>query len=351
MASRGSRRPVSNSRLSIRDAIEVHSDHNQAEGKSHDTDRWYRERLGVFARWMDERNSPTIGDISALVVEAFAVSLRRKSTQFEGHPFRPAQQSALSSHTVNSYIRALRAFTNWLHTAGYLPVNPLASVKPPRTHKAVVDTLTDDEIAKLIASIDRSTALGIRDYALIVTYLDTGARCSELLELEMPDVHLDEGWLLLDGKGNKQRMVRLGATARAALRLWLRQGRPVMGHESCPYFFVDARSGRQLSVNAFEQRIKIIARHGLPGRRVYCHLLRHTFATNYLVYELGDELHLMATLGHTTLAMTRQYVNKAKFLKALKERQGSVMDTVAGARPRGRPKGPGVALWSARRAC
>ena len=123
-----------------------------------------------------------------------------------------------------------------------------------------------------------------------------------------------------------------------------------MAHETCPYFFVDGRSGRQLTVNAFEQRIKIIARQALPGRRVYCHLFRHTFATNYLVYELGDELHLMATLGHTTLAMTRQYVDKAKFLKALKERQGSVMDTLAGSRPRGRPKKTGVALWSARRA-
>jgi site-specific recombinase XerD len=193
-------------------------------------------------------------------------------------------------------------------------------VKPPKTHKAVVDTLTDDEINKLLGSIDRSTALGLRDHALLVTYLDTGARCSELLELRLEDVHLDDGWLLLDGKGDKARMVRLGATARAALRLWERHGRQAMAKENCPYFFVDARWGEKLSVKAVEQRIGDVAVKALPGRRVYCHLFRHTFATNYLEYGLGDELHLMATLGHTTLAMTRQYVDKARFLKALKER-------------------------------
>lgn len=353
MASRahtGRSKTVSLSKVSIRDAMALHSDHNQAEGKSADTDRWYRERLSVFARWMEQRGTPTIGDITAPVVEAFAVSLRKKTSQFDGHPFRPARKAALSSHTINSYVRALRAFANWLHRAGYLPENPLASVKPPKTHKAVVDTLTDEEITTLLAAIDRSTAMGIRDYALLVTYLDTGARCSELLDLRLGDVHLDDGWLLLDGKGDKERMVRLGATARAALRLWERQGRLAMAKENCPYFFVDARWGEKLSVKAVEQRIGDLAARALPGRRVYCHLLRHTYATNYLVYGLGDELHLMAMLGHTTLTMTRQYVEKAKFLKALKERQGSVMDTLAGSRPRGRPKGSGMALWSARRA-
>jgi site-specific recombinase XerD len=123
-----------------------------------------------------------------------------------------------------------------------------------------------------------------------------------------------------------------------------------MAKERCPYYFVDARWGGQLSVKAVEQRIGDLGARALPGRRVYCHLFRHTFATNFLVCGLGNELHLMATLGHTTLAMTRQYVNKAKFLKALRERRGSVTDTLAGSLPRGRPKNNGVPLSSARRA-
>jgi hypothetical protein len=205
-------------------------------------------------------------------------------------------------------------------------------------------------VSRLLASSDRHTAPGLRDYALVVTYLDTGARCSELLTLTLADVHLDHGWLLLDGKGNKERMVRLGATARAALRHWLSRGRPAMAAEGAPCCFVDARTGGVLQVNAVECRIRLLGQAALPDRRVYCHLFRHTFATNYLVYGLGDELHLMATLGHTTLLMVRHYVDKAKFLKALKERQGSVMDTLAGAWARGRPKQSGLALWAARRA-
>jgi site-specific recombinase XerD len=335
--------------LRIRDALALYADHNEAEGKSPATNDWYRRRLGVFATWMEARGTPAVGDISVPVVELFTVQLRRKTTKFENNPFTPTREGSLSSHTVNSYVRALRAFSTWLHQAGYFEENVLASVKPPRTHKAVVDTLTDAEIDKLIGSIDRSSAIGVRDYALIVTYLDTGARCGELLDLRMEDVHLDEGWLLLDGKGNKERSVRLGATAKAALRLWERQARPAMAMESCPYLFVDARVGGKLSVGAVEQRIEQIGKKALPGRRVYCHLFRHTFSTNYLVYCLGDELHLMATLGHTTLLMVRHYVDQARFVRALRERQGSVMDTLTGSRPRGRPSKAGMTLWANRR--
>lgn len=337
--------------LTVCEAIRLYADHNEAQGKSDRTTAWYTQCLGVFATWLEqERRTETVTDLSVLVGEAFAAHLRRKTSKYETHRFAPTRHEGLSSHTVHGYVRGLRAFSTWLWEAGYLPENVMAGLKPPRTHKAVVDTLTDLEIQSLLGAVDPRTALGLRDYALIVTYLDTGARCSELLTLTMPDVHLDEGWLLLDGKGNKERMVRVGATAKAAIRLWLSRGRPAMAGDGCPYCFVDARSGGRLQVNAVEQRIRLIARSGLPGRRVYCHLFRHTFATNYLVYGLGDELHLMATLGHTTLLMVCHYVDKAKFLKALKERQGSVMDTLAGSRPRGRPRRSGMALWAARRA-
>lgn len=103
----------------------------------------------------------------------------------------------------------------------------------------------------------------------------------------------------------------------------LAEPRPVMAREGCPAFFVDARWGRKLRVGAVEQRIKDIAQTTLPGRCVYRHLFRHTFATNYLVYVLADERPLMAILGHSTLTMVRHDVNKARFLRALKERQGS----------------------------
>ena len=168
----------------------------------------------------------TVGELSIPLVERYTVEQRRRTARYEGHPFAPRAGGALSSHSVQAGVRALRAFATWLHQAGYTDENVLAGLRPPRTHKAVVDTLTDDEVQRLLAAIDRSTAIGVRDYALVVTYLDTGARCGELLTMALEDVHLDEGWLLLDGKGDKERMVGLGASARAALRLWARQGRP-----------------------------------------------------------------------------------------------------------------------------
>jgi site-specific recombinase XerD len=167
---------MSTSKLSIRDAIALYADHNEADGKSAKTISWYSQQIGALAAWMEGRGTPTIGDITIPTVELFTVQLRRKTTRYEGHRYAPIQDGPLSSHTVHAAVRALRAFSTWLHRAGYLPENRLADVKPPRTHKAVVDTLTDEEVQKLLAAVDRTTAIGIRDYALIVTYLDTGVR-------------------------------------------------------------------------------------------------------------------------------------------------------------------------------
>src|SRR5919199_5603683 len=133
------RRPVmSTSRLSIRDAIALFADHNEAEGKSAKTMSWYSQQIGAFATWMEGRSTPTIDDITIPTVELFTVQLRRKTTRYEGHRYAPTQDGPLSSHTVHAAVRALRAFSTWLHRASYLSENRLAHVKPPRTHKAVV---------------------------------------------------------------------------------------------------------------------------------------------------------------------------------------------------------------------
>ena len=181
--------------LTIRDALDLFADHNEAAGKSPKTIRWYGEMLHPFARWLEThgpethgpeprgtetrgtetRGTPTVGALTVAAVEAFIVAERRRTTLFQHNRYIPTKTASLSSHSIHGAVRALRAFATWLHEAGYTDANVLAALKPPKTHKAVVDTLTDEEIERLLRAIDRTTAIGVRDYALLVTYLDTGA--------------------------------------------------------------------------------------------------------------------------------------------------------------------------------
>ena len=89
------------------------------------------------------------------VAEAFIVEQRRRKTLFDNNPYIPTRAGALSTHTLHAHVRALRAFATWLRRAGCTDENVLAGLAPPRTHKAVVDTLTDEVIQQLLRAIDR----------------------------------------------------------------------------------------------------------------------------------------------------------------------------------------------------
>lgn len=130
---------------------------------------------------------------------------------------------------------------------------------------------------------------------MVYTLLDTGLRASELANLRLADLHLK-----VLGKGDKERLVPFGTGAQAALAKWRDEARPQFGQGS-DGLFLDS-GGNQVSVVARQEVIQRAARRACISRAT-CHLLRHTFATNYLVREVGDPLRLQQILSHTTLDM------------------------------------------------
>jgi site-specific recombinase XerD len=138
---------------------------------------------------------------------------------------------------------------------------------------------------------------------------------------------LEQGYLKVLGKGNKERLVPIGLGAQAALLRWRDYFRSQFPVINAPWLFVNA-NGDSLTVNALEEVVKRAGiASGLP--RVTCHLLRHTFATNYLVKEVGDPLRLQQILGHTSLEMVRHYVSMANVQRSLIDRRSSPMDLIA----------------------
>jgi integrase/recombinase XerC/integrase/recombinase XerD len=298
---------------------------NKTTGKSPSTVWWYEQKLGLFERWLGP--DACLADLTIANVREFIVELQERTTKNLNNKHWIVKEGKLSSSYIQSFARALRAFATWLKEDGYTDTNVLKTLKPPKIQQKVKEVLTDEEVQRLVGVFDQDEPFGARGYAMIWTFLDCGLRAAELCNLKTADAHLEQGYLKVLGKGNKERLVPIGQSCQDVLMHWRDRFRPQFDAGGSPYFFLNS-NGVALTVNALQGIIERAGdRAGVP--RVHLHLLRHTFATNYLVKEVGDSLRLQQMLGHTSLEMVRQYVAQANVQQSLIDRRASPMDLIA----------------------
>ena len=223
---------------------------------------------------------------------------------------KPPAAKDLSPATVARMLVALRAFFRFLVREGRLKVDPAAGVGSPRQPRSLPKAIPLDDVERLI-ELPTDDLLGRRDRAILETLYGTGLRISELAALDIDDMDIDDGAVLVrSGKGSKARMVPLGRSARKAVGDYLTRTRPELtrrgtGRASAGALFLNARGGR-LSRQGCWKILKGYARAaGLEGR-VSPHTLRHSFATHML--DRGADIRVVQELlGHASLATTQVY--------------------------------------------
>lgn len=231
--------------------------------------------------------------------------------RFAKHPFTRPQGGRLSGHTINGYMRALRAFWSWLEAEGFIESNPFRDIKIPKAPKRVIPTFSSEQLAALIEAIDVSTLEGQRNYALVLLLADTALRVSELTHLKLDDVNLDRRILKVWGKGAKERVVPFGVRVQRAFWRYVNFHRPEPASPRIKEFFL-TQSGQPLKKRRVEAIIKAYGeKAGIQGVRCSPHTLRHTAAVMW-VRNGGDVFSLQQILGHSTLDIVRIYVNLAQ---------------------------------------
>ncbi len=176
--------------------------YNRTDGKSPRTVECYSRVLKYFGEYLCEQNlADNLGDLNIHVVRDFILYLQTKR-KWNNHPFT-APRGNLAATSVQNYVRALRPFFSWLHREGYTKENILAQLRPPKTPQKLVEVLTDEEVGRILACLDTNTASGCRDMAMVITFLDSGLRLSELIGLWLDDAHIDQGYLKVMGKGSQ----------------------------------------------------------------------------------------------------------------------------------------------------
>jgi len=281
----------------------------QTEGKSPGTIRWYQQKLEYFVSFLKEHQLPTqIDAITPQELRRFIHHLQTEVKVGENNPHRPTEEQGLSPQTVAGYVRTLRAFFSWAVKEGFLDEHPMKHIKTPRVPSLVMPFFTDEEVARLLDAIKKPTPTGKRNYTMVLILLDTGVRVSELVNLQMGNLYLEQGYFKVLGKGSKERIVPLGRSSRRALVQYVQKYRAAPALPGINRVFL-TRSGYPLRPDYVYKIVSQACRDAaIKGKRLGPHTCRHTFARNFLLNG-GDLLTLQRILGHSSLEVVKLYVN------------------------------------------
>jgi integrase/recombinase XerD len=221
------------------------------------------------------------------------------------------QQEGLSSRSIARCMSSLRAFYGFLLAEGLVPHNPLADIEQPGIGRKLPDILDRREVIALIEAPDVATAGGLRDRSMLETAYATGIRVTELVSLTLESVNLEAGFVVVVGKGSKERVVPLGELASDWLRRYLGAARPALLSGAASSLVYVNRSGGRMSRQGFWKIIKKYCLQAGIIKRISPHTLRHSFATHVL--EGGADLRsVQVMLGHADIATTQVYTHVAQ---------------------------------------
>ena len=206
-------------------------------------------------------------------------------------------------------ISGVKGFYKFLRLEGYMDTDPTELLPAPRIGRHLPEVLTIDEIDRMIACIDMSKAEGQRNRAIIETLYGCGLRVSELVTLKLSQLFMDERYVIIQGKGNKQRLVPISPVAIEQINLYLEQTRShqVAQRGSEDILFLNRR-GAMLTRQMIFHIVKQLCELAGVRKVISPHTLRHSFATHLL--EGGANLRaIQQMLGHESITTTEIYVH------------------------------------------
>ena len=212
----------------------------------------------------------------------------------------------VSGRTQARILSSFRSFFAWFQLSGFREDNPCETVDFPKLGRYLPSVLSIDEVDAIMDSVDLNSVFGIRDRAILEVLYGCGLRVSEVVELRISDLFLDEGYIRVIGKGDKQRIVPIGESALDAVNEWLSvRMEPDKGFEDTLFLNKNGRSFSRVSVFNLVKKQAMIA--GV-NKEISPHTFRHSFATHLI--ENGADLRVVQEmLGHESILTTEIYTH------------------------------------------
>ncbi|HEY7350282.1 MAG TPA: tyrosine-type recombinase/integrase [Ktedonobacterales bacterium] len=282
--------------------------------------KWFTGRIRTFITWAEGQGIHDIEDVTAPLVRRY-VEYRRTTPSKYGKP--------LSSWTLYGHVLAIKDLLNWAVREDLLDEKIVKRIERPKRDQKVIAVFNPRQIDLLFAACEQGENQEqiARDKAILAVLIDTGIRANELCTLTRDRVYFADGeaWILVNGKGRKQREVGLGNHTRNLLHRYLHRYR--RASREMPYVFV-AKGDKPLTPEGLDRLLYRLrdraGREHFQGVRVSAHTFRHHYAVSYL-QNGGDVYKLSRLLGHSTVAVTDGYL-KAFTSKDARSGNNSVLD-------------------------
>ena len=275
----------------------------RARGRGELTLVTYTQRLTVLARLLLELYQ--MADIEQVKV----IHLRGCVQHLLDHGAgsvrgRRIAGDTMDANSVRGYVRVWKVFFNWCFQEELIDTNVVARLRAPQSIKRVIPAFTVEHVEKMLSTCDISTDIGYRNYVIILLFLDTGMRLSELSRLNVDSIH--ERFVKVFGKGRKEREIGIRPEISKLLWKYVQKYRHASNVDEKALFI--AQHGRRIGVEGIKAIIRVVKREsGIEDVRVSPHTFRHTFAKWYL--KNGGELFkLSRELGHSGVKITETYL-------------------------------------------
>lgn len=222
------------------------------------------------------------------------------------------RNAGISARTIARHISSIRSFHQFLLREKLAERDPTVHLEMPQIEQKLPRVLSIQDVEALIQAPNRNKPQGVRDTAMLELLYGTGMRISELIGLNLEDVHLTMGFVRVFGKGGKERIVPLGKSAVAAIDLYLQNARSALQgtYPKTDAFFINRR-GKRLTRQGCWKLLKEHATNANIQQEITPHTLRHTFAT-HLIENGADLRAVQEMLGHADISTTQVYTHISK---------------------------------------
>ena len=307
--------------MTIRELIPSYLKHLKTLERSYYTIKGEKYGLKSLVKFLHDQDIYHIEDISVDALAEYQEDLAFKLT---------AKGTLLSVRSRERVLCTARSFTRFLKDKDYLVSDPGKRIKLPKTPKRLPKIiLSHQEIKKLINAPDKRTNQGLRDRIILEILYDTGIRRTEMANIKLIDLDLEAGYIKIQGKGNKDRVVPLSKRVCVLVRQYILFVRPFFIKHNDPGYLILNRSGNKMVANGIYVTVKNCVDLAGIKKNVTTHSLRHTCATHML--RNGAPIrHLQELLGHESLESTQVYthvtINDLKKIHAKYHPSGTLKD-------------------------
>ncbi len=263
------------------------------KGLSKNTLESYGRDVSKWVAYLEERGIVDIREVDYKVILDFLTHLREQN---------------LNARSVARILVSIKQFFKFLLAEKIIGKDPTFLIRTPKIRTAIPGVLSLDDVEKLLSAPDDKTPEGVRDLAMLEVLYATGIRVTELISLQLNSVNFELGYLMVYGKGGKERIVPIGDKAIASLKEYMNISRPgLLKSRKSVYLFVTRRGGK-MTRQGFWKLIKGYAGRTGIGKKISPHTLRHSFATHLL--ERGADLRtIQIMLGHSDISTTQIYTH------------------------------------------